>query len=540
MRSASTVPLLVLTASTVATAQAPDPGASLPSDLPAWVYDVGARRAPDADRTCSANESGARADTTVKSTAAIQQAIDACTAAGGGMVTFAPGDYLTGALFLRSNVHLRVDSGVTLYGSHDDADYPDQPTRVAGIEMPWPVGLINVRDASNVRISGSGTIDGRGEKWWDRYWTMRRNDYEPRGLRWASDYDAKRVRLMVITDASDVTIDGLHLRRSGFWTVHVLYSELVTVRGLTISDNGGPSTDGINIDSSRRVLVQGNDIDNNDDTICLKAGRDSDGLRVNRPTEYVFIRDNIARRGAGVISFGSETSGGIRHIVAYRNRGIGTDEGIRFKTAKTRGGFVEDVLIRDVRMTDVPLPITFTLDWNPSYSYATIPDSIRNVPAHWRVLATPVLPAERGLCRIHDITIQNVKASGARRIFSAAGLPAMALENVTLRDVRIGGEEAGSIAYARDWAMNDVTLITADGQHVTVTGGEDVALPRVLQRPTAATTAPVSRTAHGDSVLAAMRRANRCHGEVAGPRRVTVTNRVRPATSGRAPSTTRG
>jgi len=454
----------------------------LPADLPAWVHEVGARHTPQADRVCHANDFGAWPDTTRSSTRGIQEALDACSAAGGGVVTLAPGRYLTGAIFVGSDVHLRIDPDVTLYGSHDDADYPDRPTRVAGIEMEWPVGLINVDGQENVRISGGGTVDGRGEKWWDLYWDMRQNDYEPRGLRWAVDYDAKRVRLMVVTGSSDVTVEDLHLRRSGFWTVHVLYSEHVTIDGLTIDENQGPSTDGVNIDSSTFALVQNNDIDNNDDTIFLKAGRDADGLRVARPTEYVLIRDNLARRGSGVISFGSETSGGIRHVVAYRNRGLGTSEGIRFKSAKTRGGYVEDILIRDLQMIDVPEPITFTLDWNPSYSYASLPADAQDVPPHWRTMTLPVEPPERGLCQIRDIRIEDVTAVGARQIFTASGLPERSIDDVTLRDIVITGERAGVIEYARNWTMQNVTLATPGGESVELRNDTEVDAPRVIAR----------------------------------------------------------
>src|SRR5262249_37077649 len=154
-----------------------------------------------------------------------------------------------------------------------------------------------------------------------------------------------------------------------------------------------PSTDGVDIDSSRYVLVENSDIDDNDDGICLKAGRDSDGLRINRPTEFILIRNNVVRNGTGMISFGSETSGGIRKVVAYHNHGINSLEGLRFKSARTRGGFIDDILIRDVTMKDVALPFTFTLNWKPSYSYATIPTDIQNAPDYWHVLSTPVTPA---------------------------------------------------------------------------------------------------------------------------------------------------
>ena len=451
---------------------------SMPADFPSWVKDVGARSTPTSRREFPVNAVG---DGITNSTKAIQQAIDECTKAGGGVVTFKPGSYVTGALFIKSNVNLRLERDVTLLASENDADYPLIWTRVAGIEMKWPAALINVNDQRKVKISGDGTIDGRGQKWWGKYWLLRA-DYQLRGLRWAADYDAQRVRLMVVWKSSDVTIENLSLKRSGFWTVQVVYSDHITVDGIKISDNKGPSTDGVDIDSSSYVLVEHCDIDNNDDDICLKAGRDSDGLRVNRPTEYVFIRNNITRKGGGIISFGSETSGGIRHVVAYQNRGIGTSEGIRFKSAKTRGGFVEDILIRDIQMENVPAPFTFTLNWNPSYSYATIPKTETNIPAYWIVLSTPVTPPERGLCDFRNITIENVQIVNARRIFAASGLPEKPITNVKFANVNAQGLDAGSIEYARDWTMRNVTLRTEDGAPVKVSESKNVEAPRVLRQ----------------------------------------------------------
>jgi hypothetical protein len=448
--------------------------------LPDWVNKVGVKREPKGKRIFSANDFGAVGDGTTNSTKAIQQAIDACSKSG-GIVAFKQGSYLTGALFLKDNVHLRIDNGVTLLGSQDDSDYPSLFTRVAGIEMKWPAALINVNEQKNVKISGGGTIDGQGKKWWDKYWALRR-EYEPKGLRWASDYDAERVRLMVVWKSSDVKIENLNLRRSGFWTVQVVYSDHITVDAVNIRDNGGPSTDGVDIDSSAYVLVQNCDIDNNDDDICLKAGRDYDGLRVNRPTEYVVIRNNITRRGGGILSFGSETAGGIRKVVAYNNRGIGTNEGIRFKSAKTRGGYVEDVLIRDIKMENVPLPFTFTLNWNPSYSYATIPKDMKDIPPHWIVMNTPVMPPEKGLCEFRNITIENVEITGARRIFSASGLPEKLIRNVRLINITAQGQEAGIIEHASDWTMKNVKLKTQSGEAVKITNSKNVDAPKVVKQ----------------------------------------------------------
>ena len=447
--------------------------------LPDWIKKVGARKEPKKTKIFLADSYGAKGDNATNSTKAIQQAIDEC-AKKGGIVAFKGGEYVTGAIFLKNNVHLRVDTGVTLTGSQEDADYPQIPTRVAGIEMEWNAGLININDAKNVKISGGGTIDGNGKKWWDKYWALRK-EYEPKGLRWASDYDANRVRLMVIWKSADVKIENLSLKRSGFWTVQVVYSDYVTVDKIKISDNEGPSTDGVDIDSSSHVLVQNCDIDNNDDDICLKSGRDSDGLRVNRPTEYVVVRDNLIRRGGGVLSFGSETSGGIRHVVALNNRGIGTKEGVRFKSAKTRGGYVSDILVRGLKMENVPLPFTFTLNWNPSYSYASIPEGMKNVPTYWLTLNTPVLPIERGFCEFNNLTIENVEVTGAKQIFTASGLPDKLIKNVKFINVTAQGNEAGSIEYAKDWTMQNVNLQTIKGEAVKITNSENVESPKVTK-----------------------------------------------------------
>jgi polygalacturonase len=184
-----------------------------------------------------ANDFGAKAGDTVTNTSAIQQAIDAA-AAGGGVVTFKKGTYLTGAIFLKSNVQLQLQQGVVLRAIQDDALYPELPTRVAGIEMPWPAALVNVYQQTNVSITGQGIIDGNGEYWWRKYWGTdgeggMLKDYRARGLRWAADYDCKRVRAVVVYDSNGVEIRDVGINRSGFWSLALIYSGHVTVDGLS-------------------------------------------------------------------------------------------------------------------------------------------------------------------------------------------------------------------------------------------------------------------------------------------------------------------
>ena len=412
-----------------------------------------------------ANNFGAKGDGVTLETAAIQKAIDAAAAAN-GTVTLRPGSYLTGSLFLKSGVTLDVPEGATLIGSEKLEDYPMLPTRIAGIEMSWPAALINVRDQQDVTITGKGTIDGDGPIWWKSYWDLRAV-YEPKGLRWASDYDARRPRLILIQNSAQVLIGGgLLLKRSGFWTLQILYSHDVHVNGVTIRNNEGgkgPSTDGIDIDSSRKILVENADIDVNDDALCLKAGRDSDGLRVNRPTEDVILRDTIVRHGAAAITIGSETSGGFRNIEAYRITALsGVPSGVLFKSARTRGGFARDIRIHDLTLEGVAIPIHITMNWNPSYSYATLPGGVKDVPQYWIVLTTHV-PEDKGLPRFSNVHIWNIKATGATTAFNVSAYSNAPLQDFRLDHLEIEAATAGQIANALDWKLTDNDIRTADG-----------------------------------------------------------------------------
>lgn len=416
-----------------------------------------------------ANDYGARGDGTTVNTEAIQKAIDAA-ARSGGTIVFAPGTYLTGSLFLKSKTRLRLDKGVELRGVQDQAAYPILPTRVAGIEMKWPAALINVYEQSDVEISGEGVIDGDGKMWWDRYWKMRA-EYDPKGLRWAADYDCQRPRLIQIYRSSNVQVRGLTLRRSGFWTVHICYSTKVTVDGVTIRNNiggVGPSTDGVDVDSSSDVVVENCDIECNDDAVVLKAGRDADGLRVNRPTEHVIVRNNTVRKGTAGITFGSETSGGIRHVEAYGIHVLpGVTYGVFFKSARTRGGTVEDIHIHDLDIRGVSTAFRIEFNWYPNYSYAKIPEGLTDVPEYWRVLAQPV-PPERGLPHLRNVRIANLHATEARDAFSVSSYPSAPSQDVTFNNVEIQAQRAGTIQNAENWKFAATKIQTADGSRVAL------------------------------------------------------------------------
>lgn len=417
------------------------------------------------------NSYGAKADGITVDTRAIQAALDAAGRAGHAIVTFAPGVYLTGALFVKSGTDLHIAQGVTLRATQSLKDYPLEETRIAGIDMRWPAAVINVYEQQDVSITGHGVVDGNGKYWWNGYWALRKKD-DRVGLRWAADYDDRRPRLIEFYRSRHVQLAGLRLIRSPFWTVHICYSEYVFVDGITIRNNlggRGPSTDGVDIDSSDHVLVEHADISDNDDALCLKSGRGSDGLSVNRPDFDIVIRDCIVRAGAAAITFGSETSGGFRNIDIYDIQALNqVPSGILFKSARTRGGWADDIRIHNMQLTGVAVPIHITMNWNPSYSYAHIPSGLKNVPRYYSILATPVPPA-LGLPHFHNVSIWNITATGAKRAFEVSAMPAAPLVGFNFRNVHITAQTAGSVANTRNWSLSHVAVDTADGSKVKFT-----------------------------------------------------------------------
>ena len=434
-----------------------------------WINQVGAKQFPG-KKVFSVNEFDAVGDGITYCGDAIQKAIDACHDAGGGIVTFEPGVYLTGAVFVKSGVNLCIGKGVTLLATPDINAFPEIQTRIAGIEMEWPAAIVNVIDQQNAAVSGEGLIDCQGEVWWDKYWTMRR-DYEQRELRWIVDYDCKRIRGLLVSNSSDITLRDFTMMRSGFWAVQILYSSNCTANGLTILNNidgnHGPSTDGIDIDSSVRILVENCTVDCNDDNICLKAGRDADGLRVNRPTEYVVIRNCTSLRGGGLITCGSETSGSIRNIIGYNLKAIGTSNVLRIKSATNRGGVVEKIYVTDVEADSVRAITTIDVNWNPSYSYSTLPEEYegKEIPSHWKTMLTPVEPEEKGFPHIRNIYLSNVKSTHTGAFIQASGQSeSLRIKNLNVYNVEADVRSGGAVRLTENARLEQIKLTT--GQQI--------------------------------------------------------------------------
>ena len=204
-------------------------------------------------------------------TAEMQALIDKVATEGGGVIVIPEGTYMTGALFFKQGVHLHLYNGGTLMGSNDPSDYPILKTRIEGETCLYYSALINADGINGFTISGEGTIDGNGFTFWKHFWERR--SWNPQ----CTNKDEQRPRLIYVSNCKNVQIDGVKLQNSAFWTTHIYNSENVKLLRLHISSPAkpvkAPSTDAIDLDVVKNVLVKNCYMSVNDDAIAIKGGK---------------------------------------------------------------------------------------------------------------------------------------------------------------------------------------------------------------------------------------------------------------------------
>lgn len=388
-----------------------------------------------------------------------------------GEIVYTPeGDYVVGALFIPSNVHFHISEKTHLFGSQKIEDYPEIETRIAGIDMNWPAAILNVIDAENVLITGQGTIDGQGAIWWEKFWgkdeeSGMMSDYINQGLRWAVDYDCKRPRNINVYRSKNIKLLDFNSIQSGFWNTQITYSSKVVIDGISVRNSKGPSTDGIDIDSSENVLVKNTYVECNDDNICIKAGRGKEAFENQTTCSKIRIENCQFGSGSG-ITIGSETSGGIEDVeikhITFKNTGVG----FRIKSANNRGGFIRNIKINGLEMENVKFPFLLQTNWYPAYSYAEIPGNYQGeVPVYWEKLLRGVTDS-LGLTDVNTIEITDVKAKSTSslrsRAFFIEGNPEQPIKNLSLKNISIEAYEYGKISGVTDLAFNNVVVSASE------------------------------------------------------------------------------
>ncbi len=296
-----------------------------------WFAQTEAPALPDLGTPWVLTEHGVAADGGLQTTA-IQRVIDRCAAEGGGVIVVPAGTFSTGALFFPAGVKLYLAEGAVLLGSDDISDYPVVETRIEGESCRYFAALINADRADGFTICGGGAIDGNGLRAWKAFWLRRQ--WNPA----CTNKDEQRPRLVYVSRSSHVTIAGVTLRNAAFWTNHLYRCDHVKILDCVIYSPAepvrAPSTDAIDLDACRDVLVKGCDIHVNDDAVALKGGKGpwADEQPENGANERIIIEDCHYRFCHGCLTCGSEAVH-CRNIILRR---ITVDEGFNLLWLKLR------------------------------------------------------------------------------------------------------------------------------------------------------------------------------------------------------------
>jgi polygalacturonase len=389
-------------------------------------------------KICDVRAFGAVGNGTTKDTAAIQKAIDVCAADKyGGIVMMKGGTFLSGPIVLKSNVTLRIVEGATLLGSPDRGDY----SAVTFARQKTVQPLVSTLNAEHVTIDGGGTIDGNGHIWWEYV----------HGVKDAGvlGNDHPRPMGLVFDHSKHINVENITVQNAGFWQIVPYYSDDLTFRNLKILAPHSPNTDAIDPFSSSHIVIDHVFSSVGDDNIAIKSGAiNSPGP--DAPSEYITITDCTFENGHG-LSIGSEIAGGVQHVHAERIHFKGTDQGIRIKANRDRGNDVSDITFKDIDMVDVKTAILIT-EYYP------------NPAPEGEVAATPM---GRLTPRFHDISIENVTATGSGSDGVIIGLPESPVTGLTLKNVHVEGKTGMKIAYAQV-AFEGVTFKAEQGQGLTV------------------------------------------------------------------------
>jgi polygalacturonase len=483
--------------------------------------------------TVSIVDFGAVGDGKTDNTAAFAKAIDACAGSGGGHVIVPAGTWFTGPIHLKSRIDFHLDAGALVLFSRKFDDYPLQVSNYEGQQAVICTSPLSGDQIEDVSITGPGAIDGQGDAWrpvkkskltedeWKalvasggvvearsqtwyptKTWmtearslaVLRRANQPPRIEDYQKYRDMLRPPLVFLSNVRNLLLDGPTFRNSPSWNIHLLYSEEINVRNVTIfnpyyAQNG----DGIDIDSCRDVFLTDSNISAGDDVVCLKSGRDAQGRLVGRPTENVTVTHCTLGRGHGGIAIGSEMSGGVRNVYVHDCEFKGTDDALRFKTVRGRGGVVENINLYNLEMWDIQnacigVDMYYMLHRTPSAGArpvrtpATDPSAVPpDGPVGKPLIVTqePAEPLGPGTPQFRGITIRNLVCHGANIAMQLRGLPELPLRDVTIEHADIVSKQGGAIIDADRITLRDVHIHSASIPTFQIQDATDVTMEDV-------------------------------------------------------------
>jgi polygalacturonase len=429
---------------------------------------------------------GAIADGLTLNTISINKAIAECSSRGGGVVLIPGGLWLSGPIEMKSNVNLHIVRDAILLFTPDFDQYPLVEGIYEGRRSARNQSPIYGTNLENIAITGTGVIDGNGDVWrmvgkdrlteeeWKKKvasgglvssdgktwfpsaktklaFEQKRTATLERGQSLKDFEDIKdflRPNLLVLNNCKNVLLEGVTFQNSPAWCLHPILCENLTIRNVSAKNpDYAQNGDGVDVESCKNVLIEGSTFDVGDDGICIKSGKDEEGRKRGRPTENVIVRNNIVYKAHGGFVIGSEMSGGARNIFVYDCSFVGTDIGLRFKTARGRGGVVENIYVKNIRMKDIVNDaILFDM------YYFMKPPAENEKPV--------VPPVTEGTPQFRNFYIENVVCNGAERGIFIRGLPEMSIKNIFLKDLVLRTNKGAELIEASGIHLDNVRLLS--------------------------------------------------------------------------------
>ena len=438
---------------------------------------------------------GASTDLTSMNTKSINNAIDACHKNGGGVVLVPAGYWVTGPIVLKSNINFHINRDAVLQFTSNFDQYALVEGNWEGLTAFRNQSPISAVNAENIAITGSGIVDGNGDAWrivkkeklnesqWKKLITSggllsedKKSWYpsersmkgaqakEPGVLKdgkTAKDFedikDFLRPNLLVFTNCKRILLEGVTFQNSPAWCLHPLLCEDMIVRNVYAKNPWyAQNGDGIDIESCKNFIIENSTFDVGDDGICIKSGRDAEGRKRGKPTENGIHRNNIVYHAHGGFVIGSEMSGGAKNLYVSNCTFSGTDIGLRFKTARGRGGIVEKIYCDNINMKDIAgEAILFDM-------YYMAKDPVPLVGEKREIPKVEMLPVTDATPQFRDFYVNNVVCDGAEKAILIRGLPEMSIRDIELNNLIIKARKGVDIQEAQNIKINNLKLVLTE------------------------------------------------------------------------------
>lgn len=487
--------------------QASDPGNDLARYTECLPFEMGTVQRPEFPTLSeSLTQYGGIGDGHHDNTEAFAAAMQAVNQKGGGHLVVPRGVWLTGPITLLDNVDLHLTDGAVILFTADFDSYPVVETYFEGLKTRRCQSPLNAKGRTNVAITGQGTIDGNGDAWrwikrskltegeWKKLcqqegsvtgmaqgfelWAPNQSILEnlqkcamnvPEWCQteedWASTRDFLRPALLNFEQCTNVWLEGVCFQNSPAWNLHPFQCENVVIENVMVinpwnSQNG----DGLDLEACKNCLVVNTKFDVGDDAICVKSGKNKDGRDLQTPCENVVVDGCAVYHGHGGFVVGSEMSSGVKNVAVRNCMFLGTDVGLRFKSARGRGGVVENIHIDNINMIDIP---TDCILFDLHYTGLSAADALKlkqELAAKGIVPERDMQPVSEETPQFKDIYISRVTCQGANRAFYFNGLPEMPVENINITDAQVTADYGIEINESRDIRISNVELYLPAGR----------------------------------------------------------------------------